>query len=357
MAYQQLNTFQPPVHAPAQVHAQFYAGPPFPGVDMLPWLSRWQPPVPKLKHPEYNVVFYAAPPFAFFNTPVFFPFVEGVSRPADLYKHPFNYKTAQSVVALNAGPQGTAAANAYVAPSVVCDLDLAELKSRLAQMLDDPEVYWTANEMRHAINQAQRLWCFLTLCIERTVSFTLTNAQAFYSINDQITDFLAPLRVSFSGTRLRSDTIHNLDLRDSTWRARPGNPTRYAQSGFDLLAVTPQTVSGSNTLSFTYAAEPAELTSDADVPEIPSEQQPHLVDGAFYFLRLKEGGQELQNAADYLKRFLAAAQKYASFVRSKSRGQLYDRAPFDLATFDKGRFDIKMKRAESQQKKKEEDGK
>ncbi len=357
MAYQQLTAFQPPAHAPAQVHAQFFAGPPFPGSGTLPWLIRWQPPIAKRPRPEASVVFYASPPFSVFNTPVFFPFVDASARPASLFKIPFDYKLAQSVVALSAGPQGTGTALPFVAPSVVCDLTLGELKLRLSEMLDDPFVYWTENEVRHALNQAQRLWCFLTLCLERTVTFTLTNAQAFYSIDDQVTDFLCPLRVSFSGARLKSDTLHNLDLRDSTWRARPSNPTRYAQSGFDLLAVTPQTVTGTNTISFTYAAEPAELSLDSDAPEIPPDQQPHLVDIAYYILQLKVGGQELQNAAQYLKRGLAAAEKYASFVRAKSRGQLYDRPPLDLATYDKGRFDIKLKRLEHQMKRQQEDQK
>jgi len=207
-----------------------------------------------------------------------------------------------------------------------------------------PGRYWTPAEIDHAINVAQRLWCLLTLCLEKTVVYTLsTDGRAFYLISDQIDDFIVPLRVSHTGgARLKSDTIHNLDLRSSTWRVTPGPPTRYAQYGFDLLAITPQPTVAS-TLTITYAAEPVELVADADVPDIQPEQQVHLEQFAFWFARLKEGGAELQNAVANLNTFLDAATKYASFTRARSRAQLYDNIPFDVASFDRGRFEIKLK--------------
>jgi hypothetical protein len=82
----------------------------------------------------------------------------------------------------------------------------------------------------------------------------------------------------------------------------------------------------------------------------------HLPDGAFYVLRLKEGGQELANAVKYLQRFLDAAQKYAGFVRAKSRTQLYDTQPYDLASFDRSRFEIKLKRQMEAMKQKKQEG-
>jgi hypothetical protein len=97
------------------------------------------------------------------------------------------------------------------------------------------------------------------------------------------------------------------------------------------------------TLNFTYAAEPATLVNLVDIPEIPGEQQPHLPDFAYWFLRLPEGGAEHQISLQYLNRFLDAAQKYGDFVRAKSQGQLYDNEPFDLKSFDRSRFIVKLK--------------
>lgn len=212
-------------------------------------------------------------------------------------------------------------------------------------MLDDvPGVYWTPAEITHAINVAQRLWCLLTLCLERTVTYTLsTDGRAFYLISDQIDDYIVPLRITFNGVRLRSATIHSLDLRSRTWRVTPGDPTTFVQHGFDLLAITPQPTSGTPALTLTYAAEPAALVSDNDVPDIAPDQQIHLEQFAFYFCRLKEGSQELANAVPVLNEFLDAATKYASFTRARSRAQMYDSYPFDLASFDRSRWEIKLR--------------
>lgn len=223
-------------------------------------------------------------------------------------------------------------------------MTLAQIRARVLYSLDDAGgVYWTPAEVDHSINVAQRLWCLLTLCLEKTTSFTLVTDQAFYRVSDQIDDFIVSLRVSFSGTRLKSDTIHNLDLRSTTWRQTPGDPTRYAQHGFNLLAVTPQPASGTPSLDMVYAAEPAVMVLDADVPEIEPEQQIWLERFAFWFCCLKNGGIELKNAGKFLNEFLDAAAKYASFTRARSRAQMYDNVPFDLASYDRSRWEIKIR--------------
>lgn len=262
------------------------------------------------------------------------------------------YKPKQHVAGVVA-PFGALSAGVGESP---CNITVSRFKSLLWERLDDDGTYYTAAEVLHALNVMQRLFCLLTLCIERTVTFTLTNGVAFYEIDNQISDFLVPLRVSHSGTRLRNETIHNMDLRDGAWRTRPGNPRRYAIEGVSpgILAITPRPASGSHTLAFTYAAEPAALVLETDVPEIAPEQQPHLVDGAYWWLRLKEGGAEFAAAGQYLQRLLAATSKYASFTRARSRAQSYDSIPYDLATFDKSRFEIKIKQLQVMQKKKQE---
>ncbi len=242
------------------------------------------------------------------------------------------------------GTLTTASAVAVGRQEAPCNVTLGEMVTELWRMLDDDGTYYTRLEVWHAVNAAQRLFCFLTLCLERTVTFTLTNGQTFYEIDEQVADFYAPLRVTYGGVRLTPDTIHNLDLRNRRWRNQVGDPVRYAQEGVNLLAITPQPATGSNSLQLTYAAEPAELISDMDAPEIPPDQQLHLLDFAYYWLRLKEGGEELQTAVPYLQRFLDAAQKYQSFARAKARGQNYDRRPIQLSTVDRSRFEVKFRR-------------
>lgn len=234
-----------------------------------------------------------------------------------------------------------------------CTATLAELRARLWAMLDDDGTYYAVGQVDYALNRAERLFLFLTLAYEKTVSFSLVNGQYFYNISDQISDFICPLRVSHSGVRLRPDTLHEMDSRSSGWRAATGNPVRYAQHGFDTLFIAPHPVSGVHTLDFTYAAMPPVMVAPTDAPSLPGEQQSALLDIAYYLLRLPEGSAELQAAVVYFKRGIEQASKYASFIRSKSRGQIYDRLPFDLQSYDKGRFDVVIKQARAMRKKQE----
>ncbi len=221
----------------------------------------------------------------------------------------------------------------------------------LSQLDDEMAVHWTPAEINHGLNVGQRLWCLLTLCLERTVDFLLsTDGRAFYSISDQITDYLVPLRVSLYGVRLKADTMHNLDLRSTTWRKTAGDPVRYAQHGFDLLAITPQPTTGMPVLAITYAAEPAEMVFDSDVPDIEAEQQIWLEDFATWYALLKNGGAELKAGVMYLNQFLDAAAKYGHFTRARSKAQMYDNYPPDLSTFERGRFLIKLRNEPAQRK-------
>jgi len=220
------------------------------------------------------------------------------------------------------------------------------MQSRVANRLNDPGfVYYAATEHLHWLNVGQRLFALITLFYQKTANFSLTNTQAFYTISSQISDYLRPLRVNFGTTRLIPATLHQLDLENDTWRATPGNPLKYAQAGFDLLAVYPQTAAGVNSLALTYAAEPPALVNPTDVPVVPGEHIIDLEDFDYWGCRIKEGGTELQNAMQFMQRFLTNAQKYRSFVMSKSRGPLYDQIPFDLTSFDRGRLEFRLGKA------------
>ena len=231
-----------------------------------------------------------------------------------------------------------------------CVFTLGELRQRVLERLDDDGTYYSIDfgEVDRALNAAQNIFALLTLCNEKTVAFSLLGGQTFYTIRNNITDYIVPLRVTMvnTGTRLRPITIHQLDGRfGSAWRATTGTPTHYVAMGYDLLAVYPQPAGGT-AINITYAAAPSQLGAADQLFEIPAEQQVHLVDFAIWWLRLKEGGEELQTATQYLQRFIEAADKYGQFVRRRSYGQRYDNVPFDLASFDRGRLAIELTAAQ-----------
>lgn len=225
-------------------------------------------------------------------------------------------------------------------------MNFLELQTRTKERLDEPStsVYYSAAEIKEALNKAQRLFALLTLCIERTGTITMTGGQTFYTVSTFLSDFLAPLRVTFRALsyRLRPSTIHDLDAYSSSWRSvTAAAPDKYAFLGYDLFAITPQwngAPFSSRFLDVVYAATPAVMSLDADTPEIPADIHPCLIDYALYYLRLKEGGQELQKTLPSLGAFLDAAQKYAAFFRARSLSQQYDRQPVDIELFDRSRL-------------------
>lgn len=218
-------------------------------------------------------------------------------------------------------------------------MDLTVILDRVAERLDENTttgVFYTNAEMTEAINEAQRLFVLLTLCLEKTATFALTAATAYYTdVRTTLTDYMLPLRVTLSNTRIRPATLHELDYLATAWEGTAGTPTHYAARGFNLLAVYPQPAAGGSSLSITYAYEPAVLSGSA-TPEIPEEYHPSLVDEATSICRLKEGGQEFQKYLMYHERFLKDAAKLAKYVRGRSIAQGYDRYP----TFDLERHDI-----------------
>jgi hypothetical protein len=218
-------------------------------------------------------------------------------------------------------------------------LTLAQLRTRtLTRVGEDATApaYFTGSQAMSAINRAQRLFVLLSLCVERTVSYTLTAATCWSHVRTTVTDFLAPLRLEYSSARLRPARLSELDALAATWQATAGDPERYALIGLDLLAVYKQLAAG-GTLSLVYAAAPATLLADADVPEIPAEYHEDLVEGAVTLLRLAEGGQELAKAWPGFGRLVAGATKMAGYVRQRSLDLRYDRLPLELDKIDLSR--------------------
>jgi hypothetical protein len=223
-------------------------------------------------------------------------------------------------------------------------MNVGAIKARVWQRLDDtnPGTHYGATSVLDAINEGQRLWCLLTLALEKTFTFNLTGGQAEYTNLRTLagsTSYLLPLRLAITstGARIRPTTVHELDGRDENWLSRAGTPTRYATRGFDYLAVYPQPA-GVTGVTMICAAEPTVLTADGNTPEIPEEHHPDLVDWCEYRLRKQEGGQEFEKSLPHLDRFLEGAKKYGSFMRARSLSQAYDRGPFDLDAFDRSRL-------------------
>ena len=223
------------------------------------------------------------------------------------------------------------------------------MSTRTLERLDEIDAGGTApsavyyggpGEVTAALNEAQRFFCLLTLALENTVTFTLdAGAGVFYHMRPVYPDWLLPLRVTLlSGTRVRPTRIADLDLYDSAWQTTTGTaPLRYAALGFDFLILYPQ-LSAEGAVNITYARAPVALASDTDIPEIPEQHHPDLVDYAICRLRMKEGGQEFAKTLPYFNRFLDGAQEYSKYVRARNIGSGYDKLPFEMELFDRSKL-------------------
>jgi hypothetical protein len=199
--------------------------------------------------------------------------------------------------------------------------------------------YYPTLEIIAALNEAQRLFCLLTLGLEKTAVWPVTAATTWFhmlTVNGaQFFDWIVPLRISTStGSKVRPSGLEELTALDSQWVASPGNPVRYVHASADLLGLYQQPAAGAN-LNVTYARCPLVLVNDGDVPEIPAEYHPELVKFGVYRCRQNEGGEEFAKTLPMLDEFLDAAQKYADYVRARNAGSRYDNQPFELSSFDR----------------------
>lgn len=217
-------------------------------------------------------------------------------------------------------------------------MDVAQLETLVWDILDDTGTYYPAANVLAALNEAQRLFCLVTLCLETTASFSLTSATAWYHVLPQFPDFLLARRlVSSTGARLRPSRIDVLNALNTNWRNSPGAPIRYAVLGMDLLAVYNQPA-GADSLTLTYAQAPPALVNPTDAPAIRETSHFALANYAAYACRQPEGGQEFAKFLPYLNTFLDEATAVQKLVKAKNLDANYEKPPFELEAMDRSRL-------------------
>lgn len=217
-------------------------------------------------------------------------------------------------------------------------MNLAALETQTWTLLDDDGTYYQQPAVDAALNEAQRFFCLLTLCLETTTSFALTAETTFYHVRQALPDWLLPRRIlNSNGQRLRPARFTELDAVNTNWQATPGTPQRYAHAGMDFLGIYPQPAAD-DVLTVVYAAAPALLVSAGDVPDIQENSHFALPNYAAYALRQAEGGQEFSKFLGYFGDFLDEAQRVQGLIRAKNLDARYERPPFELARMDRSRM-------------------
>ena len=192
-------------------------------------------------------------------------------------------------------------------------------------------VFYPALEITAALNEADRLFTFLTLALEITANWT--PATTFTHMLTVFPDWIVPLRITTpAGVKVRPARFADLWALDSGWPSSPGPIMRYAAAGADLVAIHQQTVT---LLSVTYARAPVTMVNPTDTPQTPLEYHPLYVSYAIYRLRQVEGGEPLKAALPLLAEFIDAAGEYATFMRARNIGSGYDTLPLEFALWDR----------------------
>lgn len=225
-------------------------------------------------------------------------------------------------------------------------MNVLELQRRVLDRVgDDPDadpalMHYTPTEALAALNQAQRLFCLFTLCLETTANFALTG-QTSYHLLDTFPDWIAPLRIRNAlGAKVRPSRLTELAALDQSWRVRTGAPIRYNLAGFDLLSVY---MSNTSVVPITYARSAVPLLStypadNGQSPEIPTRAHPALIEAAVPILRIKEGMQEWKKTLGGWDRYLEVVGEVAGQVRARNRELAYDSLPPELKRMDRSRM-------------------
>jgi hypothetical protein len=221
-------------------------------------------------------------------------------------------------------------------------MQLSAIRTRASERLNEGAtgpVYYPAAELDAAINEAQRLFVLLTLCLEATKSWTPGNVLTHMLTVSGFGDWIAPLRITDgpTGATVRCATLADLTALDPSWVTTGGGGSplsRYVTLGGDLLVV----YGTASSLNVTYARSPVKLVADTDVPEIPEEYHQHLAGYSIYRARMVEGAQEFAKTLGYFAAYLDASQRYAHHVRARNVGARYDKQPMELSLMDRSKL-------------------
>lgn len=208
-------------------------------------------------------------------------------------------------------------------------MQLSDLRTRVLQRIEvDPTDALWQFAATAALNEGQRIFAFLTLCLEVTRMLPLTSGVSFYNLLATWADFIVPLRVKLA-TKLRAESLFEMAMADPSFLSTTGTPTRYGCIGADLLYLNKRPGAGL-TLSVTFARMPALLALDTDVPDILEADHEALIAYAIPRLRANEGGLELKNSAPLFASFVDYVKTRAADVRDRSNRAGLDNLPHEI---------------------------
>ena len=171
-------------------------------------------------------------------------------------------------------------------------MQLIDLRTLLTRLLDEDGIFRTTDVLNMTLNASYQTTAIMSQGCELTSQFILGANEMFKFMNQ---DFFVPVSIWMGTTRLYPIRSADLDFLTDDWMsADPGTPAYYFLHGSltrnPTVWIYPRpTVS--TTFRLTYAAVPAKMTQDTDIPRIPAEHHYTIVLLSYAWELLKERGQ------------------------------------------------------------------
>lgn len=210
-------------------------------------------------------------------------------------------------------------------------MTFAELKTEaLRRAGENPALprFYTVAEAAAAINAAQNVFSFLTLCLEDTADLTIPTGAVLTPISPMAPRWIAPLRLELDAQKLQPGSLAQFRSLNPAWMdpSQRDAPQRYAMIGWQNLSAFPSPAIDT-IITSRFATAPIQLVTDDQEPEIPTEDHPALVDFALLRMTAKEGAEPMTAALGGLRSFLAVAKRRMDTVKSRSIQLSYDTKP------------------------------
>lgn len=238
-------------------------------------------------------------------------------------------------------------------------MNFGELQASVLRRLNN-ERFWTAADIKAAINAVYFEVCEYTECFETETTLTLLPGITYYDLETDLgfdestgrmmidefgnvntgaakrmqiatvgfaltamspySSILIPLRVWNNQTSRWLDitTVSILDRERVRWGATDGEPDRWFHRGFSTMGIYPRpATSTTSTLLIRHSAIPRLMLGDNDVPEIPVQYQEVLEFGAV--CQLKGLEREPRAAVASWKDYVAKREELFDHVKNRTR--------------------------------------
>ncbi len=205
----------------------------------------------------------------------------------------------------------------------------AEVLSLVAKKVDEDTTathrYIADSTFTRAINRAQAIFAFLTLCYEKSSVLTFTPNEPSLEFIADIPDFIAPLKLSQGGRMLNQQSLQQIAARNNQWTGFPDMPKYYCLVASNLLAIAPPPSSVTVAqVAIVYAAMPLDGALDL----IPSEDHDAIAQGSAAIIRqLILGGQFGPGAEEDLDGYWMAIKRRTDYVMNRNKTARYDTMP------------------------------